>query len=218
MKSVDIIIVKYQAPRFERACISSVLTETRTVPYNLIVHDNYPKNENIGVLWNKLIGKSESEYIVILNTDTLVEEGWLGKLLKVFDDHKDAGAVGPVTNNGGGNGQELEKTDDYQVFDYGKKHSLGTLCGFCLVFPKKVWEEVGGFPEDFGFYGQECAFLAKVVKKGYKQYVRTDVFVWHKGGASADLAEKRGEMNRQAELEAGRAKRDAFFEELRKND
>lgn len=217
MKSVDIIMVKYLAPAFEKEAIKAILKNT-DIPYHLTIHDNYPLNENIGVLWNRLISKSEAEYICLLNTDTSVSYGWLEHLLEVFDDHEDAGAVGPVTNNGGGNGQELVRTQEKAVFDYRERHALGTLCGFCLVFPKKVWEAVGGFPEDFGFYGQECAFLAKVSKKGYKQYVRTDVFVWHKGSASAKLAERRGEMRMQDELEAGRAKRDAFFEELRKND
>lgn len=212
---IDVILVKYRAPRYENACIRSVLKHTK-IPYNLIVHDNAPLNENLGVLWNKLIVRSDSEFICLLNTDTLVEADWLDKLLDVFVTHADAGAVGPVTNNAGGNGQEIPKTTQRNIVDYVQKHTLGTLCGFCLVFPKTVWQEVGGFPEDFGFYGQECAFLARVSKKGYKQYMRTDVFVWHEGGASAKLAEKRGELSVEEELKVGRNKRDASFEELRK--
>lgn len=215
MRSVDIILIKYQAPDYEKVCIKSVLDYTNT-PYGFIIHDNYPLNENIGKLWNRLIGKSEAEYICLLNSDTLVEDGWLEKLLQVFDDYKDAGCVGPVTNNAGGNGQELPKNDDYEVFDYVKRHPQGTLCGFCMVFPKKVWEDVGKFPENFGFYGQDDAFSAKIDKKGYRQYVRTDVFVWHCGSASIKLAELRGETNVSEKLDAGRAQRDAFVEELRK--
>ncbi len=217
MKTLDIIMIKYQAPAFEKEAVRAVLKNT-TGNYGLVVHDNYPKNENIGALWNKLIGKSEAEYICLLNTDATVSYGWSEKLLQVFDDYRDAGAVGSVTNNAGGNGQEIPRADHYEVFDYQSKHPLGTLCGFCLVFPKKVWEEVGGFPEDFGFYGQECAFLAKVSKKGYKQYVRADVFIYHAGSGSARLAQQRGEMVISEELTKGRELRDAYFERLRKNE
>lgn len=213
----DIILIKYNAPPFEKETIRSVVKNT-TVNYHLTVHDNYPKNENLGVLWNRLIDKSEADNICLLNSDVAVSYGWLGKLEQVLIDYKDAGAVGPVTNNAGTNGQELPKTHDYQVFDYGKRHSMGTLCGFCLLFPKQVWGQASGFPEDFGFYGQECAFLAKVQKMGYRQYVRTDVFVYHAGGASAKLAEVRGEIDTKEALELGRTQRDAYFERLRKNE
>lgn len=212
----DIILIKYNAPSFEKEAIHSIVENTDG-NYHLTVYDNYPKNENLGVLWNRLIDKSDADNICLLNSDILLTYGWLGKLEQVFVDYKDAGAVGPVTNNAGVSGQEITKTDNYEVFDYGKKYSMGTLCGFCLLFPKYVWRDVGGFPEDFGFYGQECAFLAKMEKVGYRQYVRTDVFVYHEGGASAKLAEKRGEMNIKESLELGRKQRNAYFEKLRRN-
>jgi hypothetical protein len=213
---VEIIILKYKNPAMEDACVSSVLEHTHC-PYDLTVYDNAPENMNIGVLWNKLINRSWADYICLLNSDTLVEEGWLTKLMEVFDEHEDAGAVGPVTNSSN-NPQERDKTKEKEVHCLSDEESMGALCGFCLLFKKKAWEDTNGFDEHFGFYGQENAFLCTFKKAGYRQYYRTDVFVYHHGGGSIKLAERRGEIDQKKELELGRKKRNAYLEKIRRNE
>lgn len=214
MPTVEIILLKYKNPKMGKACVESILKHTK-IPYTLRVYDNETYNDNIGCMWNRLIGTSWAEYICLLNTDTLVEPKWLERLLSTFDEHKDCGVVGPITNSSGNPQQDLKRSD--KVFSYTERYGKSaTLCGFCLLFPKKVWEEVGGFPENFGFYGQEDVFLAKISRKDYSQYVRQDVFIYHYGSASAKLAEKRGEIDIKKELKEARAHRDACFEAMKK--
>lgn len=202
--SVEIIILKFNADKLEKDCIRSVVTKTKC-PYSLTIHDNYEKKENIGKLWNELIGRSKADFICLLNSDTVVEEEWLDKLLEVFNMYPDCGAVGPSTNSSG-NKQEMEKSSGISC--YSDENEQGYLCGFCLVFKKEDWSRCGGFPENYGFYGQEFGFLERLKKIGKKQYHRKDVFIWHKGHGSAILAEKRGEMNFLKELQMGRNIRD----------
>lgn len=212
--SIEIIIIKYKNPTDELKCLKSVIESTDD--YSLTVYDNYPQNINIGVLWNKLIHRSWADYICLLNSDTIVSKGWLKKLLEVFELKPDCGVVSSVTNSSG-NPQEQKKATKKEIVCYTDEYGqMATLCGFCLVFPKTTWEKVGGFPENFGFYGQECIFLAEANKLGIKQYLRKDVFIYHKGSSSAKLAEKRGEMNIKEELKTGRAHRDACLEEIRR--
>jgi len=188
---VEIIILKYNTPEFENKCVHSVIDNTE-IPYHLTVFDNYPFKCNIGQLWNRLIRQSDSDYICLLNSDTIVAPEWLPKLLETFDKFETVGCVGPSTDNCGN--QQKTKVDKLFV-DFSLAYLGWVLSGFCLVFPKKVWEEVNGFPEDYGFYGQEVNFVDKVVATGYKQIWRTDVFVHHEGSASAKKAEARGEYN-----------------------
>lgn len=204
---IEIILVKYNAPQFENAAISSVMGYTRE-PHHLTVYDNYPEKHNLGQLWNRLIKRSDAEYICLLNTDTLVEEKWESKLMEVFKIYRDAGVVGPTTcPQGSKNAQGKEpKSDHMEIVDFGATYPNWCLSGFCIFFPKKIWEEVGGFPEDFGFYGQEVAFIDRITEKGYKQYWRKDVLVWHYGGASVKKAEKAGEIDEQAERKIAREK------------
>lgn len=214
MNKLEIIIIKYNSPEYEIPCIQSVLLNT-SCSYHLTVYDNYPKNENIGKLWNRLIKRSDAKYICLLNSDTLVTRNWANKLLEAIDDS--TGAVGPSTTSSS-NPQEEERSKEKCIVNYDERAPKGTLCGFCLVFPKKVWEEVGGFPEDFGFYGQECAFLHKVSHKGYKQMWRKDAFVFHYGSATVQKEADRGNINIKEELELGRKKRDEYAERVRKGE
>jgi GT2 family glycosyltransferase len=208
----DIIIVKYNTPELEQKCIESVVKHTN-VSYHLSVYDNYFFKQNLAQLWNQLIRRSFSEYICLLNSDTTVTSDWLSQLLLTFYD-KEVGCVGPSTDYSK-NQQSHSKPSEIFI-DFTKTFPGWTLSGFCLLFPKKVWEEVGGFPEDFGFYGQEVAFIDKIVEKGYKQIWRTDVFVHHEGGASIKKAQSLGEINEKEERQKGRENYLKFREQLKR--
>jgi GT2 family glycosyltransferase len=178
--------------------------------YHLTIYDNYPYKENLGKLWNRLIKQSTADYICLLNSDTVVTPNWIDKLLETFQRVEKVGCVGPSTDNSV-NKQSKDKPEEVFV-DYSLYHPGWDLSGFCLVFPKQVWEEARGFREDFGFYGQEVAFIDRIVAAGYKQIWRTDVFVHHEKGASIKKAQAAGEINEEAE----RAKARELFGKLRK--
>ncbi|MEW6606032.1 MAG: glycosyltransferase [bacterium] len=191
MKTVDIILVKYNVPEFEKKTIRSVLKNTDE-PYGLIVYQNSFKDENLSTVWNKLISKSEAEYICLLNSDLLVEKNWLKKLLEVFEREyktdirqREVGAVGPVTNYAGGKQGQIKKVNEYKAIE------TGTLSGFCLVFPKRIWQEVGGFNEIYKLYAEDSEFCYHIRQK-YKLIIRQDVFIYHYGGISTKKAIKAG--------------------------
>jgi GT2 family glycosyltransferase len=211
---VDIIIVKYNIPELEKKCIESVIKYTNNISYHLTIYDNYVYRHNLGQLWNRLIRRSDSDYICLINPDTIVESDWLSKLLQTFNCFEESvGCVGPSTDNSKNQQSKLKPNKDF--VDFGTTFPGWVLSGFCLLFPKKVWEEVGGFPEDFGFYGQEVVFIDKIVKKGYKQIWRTDVFVHHEGGASIKKAQSLGEINELEERKKGRENYLKFREKLK---
>lgn len=179
----NIIIITFNLPEKEKECIDSV--KKYTGEHTLTVYDNYPKKENLAVVWNRLIENSKHDKICLLNNDTVVEKGW-DKMLEVLDDPK-VGAVGPVTNNCGGKQKGMEKN--------GKVEEIKDLSGFCYCFRKEVWEEVGRFPEDMPFYGQETVFNRKLQDHGYKLMVDRRVYVHHYKGRSWHKARKAGEIN-----------------------
>jgi len=207
----DIIIVKFGQKEIEDNCISSVLRSTSS-PYHLTIFDNFIKKENLARVWNKLIRQSDSEYICLLNSDTMVTKDWLENLLEAFDQDPLLGVVGPSTNKCGNQQCKAPPREPslYPFIDFGRTYPNWCLSGFCILFPKNVWEEVGGFPEDCGFYGQEVAFIDKLTARGYKQCWRTDTFVFHYGGYTA-----RKTFN-QEQLKEERAKGNAYIKETRK--
>ena len=200
---VEIIIISYNQPELARRCVQSVIDYT-DLPYHLTLYDNAKSKENLGHLWNRLIRRSEAEYICLLNDDTMVEREWLKKLREVFDKEVNVGAVGPVTNASSNPQSSYYPSKERDIIDFCYLHNNWCLSGFCLIFKKDLFEKLGGFPEDFGFYGQETAFLDKMRKTGWRQMLRKDVFIWHYGSASAKKAESLGQFDKEVEKKKSR--------------
>ena len=182
---MEIILILFNLEEKEKECIDSVKKYTDLSKHKLTIYDNYEKKENLAVVWNRLIEESTEDVICLLNNDTLVEEGW-DRMIEVLEDKK-VGAVGPVCNNCGGKQKNMEKN--------GQIEEINDLSGFCYLFRKEVWEEVGEFPEDMPFYGQETVFNRKLEDRGYKLMVDRRVYIHHYKGRSWSKARANGDIN-----------------------
>lgn len=163
----EIIIFKCNNKELEDECVKRVLDCTDT-DYHLTVYDNYPTNEGFPVLVNRCVSRSDADYIVLLNSDAFVEPMWLPKLIAELKDG--VGIVGPVTNNAVE--QQQPKSEGVQ--------EAKMLSGFCMLFKKSVWEEVGGFDEHYRFYFDDDDFCESVKAIGYKLIIVKSVFVEHR--------------------------------------
>lgn len=197
---MNIIIVRYKNPEVEEKCIESVKRLTNLKKHRLTVFDNGPENINLGRLWNRLIKEAKDEVICLLNSDTEVEESW--EKIENTAMLPGVGAVGPVTDNC--------KTEQKGMEKDGSVIEVDDLSGFCYIFRKSVWREVGGFPEDFPFYGQETAFNRLLQKHGYKLMVDRRVFVHHEGSSSL----KNSGMDEALERKKGAERYKRFLKEI----
>lgn len=179
--TVEIVLVRYKNLEAEERCLESVRKYTDLTKHKLTVFDNAAENTNLGKLWNQLIEASDEEVICLLNSDCVVEEGWT----QLENSATCGGASGPVTDNCGTYQKGLPKN--------GEIEEINDLSGFCYVFRKSVWKEVGKFPEDMPFYGQESVFNRKLQDRGYLLMVDRRVFVSHEKGSSFKKAIERGE-------------------------
>ncbi len=195
--SVEIIIVKYNVPEFERNTIKSVVGNT-SEPYHLTVWQNRAKDENLSVIWNKLIRRSTADYICLLNTDVKVTPDWLDDLLEVFEKEENVGIVSCVTNNCGIAKQRQGQLEYYKVEDSNQ------LSGFCMVFPKKIWKEVKGFDEEYELYGEDSQFCFGVKNLGYRLLIRRDVFIHHFKAMSSIKARAEGKDTLKIAAESAR--------------
>ncbi len=200
--TVEIIVVRYNLPDIERQCIDSVLEHTKW-RYRLTVVDNYKRKERLGVLWNELIEKSKCRFICLLNSDCIVTDGWLERMVHTFSFDQRIAIVGPSTNMCATQQRiisELSPEDAHSFAekvarDFRGQWTTSELSGFCYLLRKDVWEALGGFSPEFRFYGQESEFNWRVRRAGYWPVWRKDAFVYHIGRASADAAAKRGEFD-----------------------
>lgn len=136
------------------------------------------------------------DYIVLLNSDTIVYGDWIQKLLQRFSDDQSVGIVGPLSNKAGwqscpnlrgenelpgGTGLETINT----ILENGN-HNL--LCpevdivnGFCICISREVFDQIGLFDEEsfpLG-YGEEDDFCMRARLSGFKNVITLDTYVFH---------------------------------------
>lgn len=182
---VDVIVVKYNQPNFEATTVERVALNTFYPNYTLTAYQN-EKGVALSKCWNDLIGRSDADFVCLLNSDTAVTPGWLTGLMDVFEMVRGVGAVVPSSNNVyqsqirvpfPTNTTDFDAINEFAASNArdGRCVDLPTLSAMCVLFPKVLWEEIGGFNERFHFYGEDAEFFARLKK-------RTDrLLIWYRG-------------------------------------
>lgn len=147
------------------------------------------------------------DYIVILNNDTYVTEGWIHGLVRGLRRNPSLGLVGPVTNNIGNeakiniNYSDMEQmaiaAREYTRTHAGEVYPVRAAAFFCVMFSRIVYEKVGPMEEKFGVgFFEDDDYCNRVREAGYDVAVIEDVFVHHHLSASFNKlkAEKKQEL------------------------
>lgn len=217
----SIILVAYnELESTTKPCIESILKNTPSGEYELIVVDNLStkdetreyltqlainhrhikiqlNDENKGFSGgnNDGLKLSTGEFVVLLNNDTLVTQGWLDKLIKPFYTDPKIGLLGPITNSAGGTqkieigsssvDKIIEKLSEYSESNRQVIFEVNKLGFFCVAFRSRLINEIGLLDESFGigmFEDDEFSHRAKAA--GYKCVINEGCYVYHKGSAS----------------------------------
>ncbi|WP_420070670.1 glycosyltransferase [Syntrophus gentianae] len=214
---VSIILVTQNRLDFTKKCVNSIRRHTRQ-PYELIFVDNASKDstvkwlkrqvkenkgsrlienkENVGHIKgrNQGLNIAQGEYIVLLDNDVIVSQGWLDSMLQCLNNGSDVGIVGPMTNSGSGIQEVLD--DSYRSVDYLDKYAVKfmeryrhrripcrNIDGFCLLFKRTLVEKVGLLDETFesGHFEDED-YCLRAALEDYRNFIAGDVFIHHFGG------------------------------------
>jgi GT2 family glycosyltransferase len=119
---VSVVVVAFNALRYLRACLDSVMAAETQRAFEVVVVDNGSRmdmlewlrgfarrhdnvsvvraGENLGFARGANLGvsKARGRFLVLLNSDTLVTSGWLDRLVDVLVVEPTIGIVSPVTN------------------------------------------------------------------------------------------------------------------------
>jgi len=195
-----IIVTHGQWPWAERAL--SALAAHTDEPYEVIVVDNAsddgtqthlesgtenarlllnPRNVGFGPACNQGAAAARGDFLVFLNSDTLVQPGWLPPLLSCFEDQAVA-AAGPLILSLDGSVQEAGAlvSPSYGAAPYGDgdsrerpeyrfRRSVDYVSAACLAVRRTAFHEVGGFDARYGMgYFEDVDLCLSLTTRGYR--------------------------------------------------
>ena len=220
--SVDIVVCVHNALKDVEICLDSVIKYSDS-PYSLILVDDgsdaptqeylskFAEQHNCVLLRNeKAMGytlaanqglhRSSADFVILLNSDTIVSGGWLNRMIACAESDPKNGIVGPLSNAaswqsipeiiGYGDWAENPLPPNVSVSDmagwvaknsWRMYPSMTFLNGFCMLIRREVIDDLGYFDEkNFGVgYGEENDYCLRARKAGWNLVLADDTYIYH---------------------------------------
>ena len=174
--------------------------------------------------YNRAICQVEAEYVVLLNSDVEVTEGWLDPLMAYMETHPDAAACQPKLLS-----ERQRDTFEYagaaggfidrygypfcrgRLFDgvekdegqYDAEMSVFWASGAALFVRRRVYQEVGGLDEAFTISLNDVDFCLRLLEKGLLNVFTPFAELYHFESISRgldDQGEKAERYNRESAM------------------
>lgn len=234
-RHLTIIIPVFNAPDAVERCLKSVLAHTNLTKCRILIINDGSTDKRIKPLlelfsynpgFNLLVNHKNIGYtctinrgttwagdddILLLNSDTIVHDGWIEGMRKVALGSPKAGTVTAMGDNSGAFSFPQQnvvnpKPEDIS-YDAWAKRIIGftqildpievpTGNGFCLYIRRDLISHIGLFDEK-AFprgYGEENDFCMRALKAGWKNLISPHAYIFHQRTASFG-AEKQGLIN-----------------------
>lgn len=214
-----IVVTHNQMESATRPCIESVLRASGKVAFQLTVVDNKStdgtrdyliekqrqesrlhvilndKNLGFAAANNRGLSARKAPYYVLLNSDTVVDSGWLDSLVGFLEGHPEIGMAGPISNSVGNEQKiEIEAAGEAGIMEAGRQWARACrddffytrmLGFFCVVLRREVLEQVGLLDENFGIgFFEDDDYCLRTLAAGFQLACHEGTFVLHKGGLS----------------------------------
>jgi GT2 family glycosyltransferase len=237
--SISVIIVSYNVRFFLEQALRSVFKAVSHLSVQVWVVDNASSDDSVDMVKQKFpmvqiienkdnvgfarannmaIRQSKAAYILLLNPDTLLEEGSLLKCFQFMENNKDAGALGVRMIDGTGNflpeskrgiptpwvafcktfglsslfpGSPLFNTYYLGHLSANKIAAVPVLSGAFMFLRAEALHKSGLLDEDFFMYGEDIDLSVRLLGAGYKNYFFPETTIIHYKGEST----RKGSIN-----------------------
>lgn len=223
---VSVIIINYNTLDVTRNCINSIFSKTEGLAFEVILVDNSSKDgskdvfvkdsrikylysdKNIGFGKANNLGLSiaKGEYVLFLNSDTLLLNNAIKIMYEKIREKKDIkiGAIGCMLSDPNGTiihsyGRFLSMSRSindalYAIIKnpfkkinyipqgtkaYGDFFKVDYVTGADLFVPMKIIKEFGAFDPAFFMYCEDCYMQYVYTKHGYDSYITTEPKIVH---------------------------------------
>jgi len=216
MTGVSIVVPVCNAFDELKDCVHSLYSNPTSIAFEVIVVDNGSRAEvaewlateerNRGrdfrfLRFRERLGfaravnegarQARFDYLMLLNSDTIVGGEWLDRLARALAENPTVGIVSPVTNRCGNELQRDVEAQDLQAKDtqeYARSirgrrgiwFEPQHLTFFCVLLRRTLWDQLGGLDQSFetgNFEDDDFCLRARMA--GYLMAVIPDAFVFH---------------------------------------
>jgi GT2 family glycosyltransferase len=230
--TTSILVISHNTRELTLACLRSLFEQTHGLEFEVIVVDNastdgsaeaiavaFPSarliepGTNLGfAAGNNLAARhARGELLLLLNPDTVIQDGAVQKAVAFARDNPEAGIVGGRTLFADGTLNPSSchgRPTPWSLFCAGvglssvfrrspwfDPESLGpwrrdtvrevpAVTGCFLLIRRELWERLGGFDESFFMYGEETDLCLRAAKLGQRCVICPDAQLIHYGGRS----------------------------------
>jgi len=216
---LNIVVVDNNSSDDSRDAVNKRLKTLLRVKKN-ISFEQVKNKENLGFAAGNNVGikvalKNKSDFIMLLNNDTVVDKNMLVDLLKVANEYPKAGAFSPKIYFAPGYefhkdrysadekgkilwyaGGELDWNNVYGAnrgvdeVDNGQYNQVvvtSFVTGACLLIRKEALEQVKGFDEKYFMYFEDTDLSVRLKKLGWETLYAPPSHLWHKVAQSSGI-------------------------------
>lgn len=213
---ISIIIVNHNTKSLLKKCLESII-KNRKNNLDIIVVDNNSKDGSVEMIKSefsqvKLVANDHNfgfgyannqggeiatgDYLLFLNSDTEMIDGFLDKLQKNINDLKNKGVIGFKIMNSDGSLQKfcgnfpsllnlsmeslfldrILKGNSkllYRILNinfYHQRQKSDWLSGSCFLINKNIFKKIGGFDEKYFLYIEDVDLCYKTKQAGYENF------------------------------------------------
>jgi GT2 family glycosyltransferase len=235
---VSVVIVSYNSRDELLRCLAAVRDQVQ-VPHEVVVVDNqsadgsaeavrtaHPSvkllqnDDNLGFARanNRGFAETSAPFVLVLNSDALVQPGTVEGLLALLEEREEVGLVGPRTLNTDGSVQisfgpmltpvreffqrrlvrgvrerrrrHLERAERLSRVE----HEPVWVSASCFLARREALLAVGGFDEEFFLYEEDVDLCVRLRAAGWSVLFTPQVEVVHRLGASMETARDRARL------------------------
>ncbi|MER3461726.1 MAG: hypothetical protein C4342_01470, partial [Armatimonadota bacterium] len=235
---LSVTICSWNTRDYLDRCLASVLAQTEEIALEVIVIDNasedgsvetveqkYPsvhlirneQNRGFGAGHNQGFAVASGEFLMPLNSDTVVHPSCFSRLVSFLRENRDVGIAAPKLLNPDGSLQyscrrfptpaaalfrntplgKLFPNNRFareylmQDWDHSEPRDVDWVSGAALCLRASVYREIGGFDERFFMYLEDVDLCKRVHDAGLRVVYVPDAAVTHVIGASTDRVANR---------------------------
>jgi N-acetylglucosaminyl-diphospho-decaprenol L-rhamnosyltransferase len=245
---LSVIVLNYRTPELVFDCLASLENEIALHEgYEVVVVDNCSGDDSANQIeiaiqghgWSKWarverspvnggfaagnnvgIQVTESDYLLLINSDTIVRPGAISTLMSKMDERADLGMLGPCLEWPDGQYQvstfrwrtpltEMIAGSGLRIFEkLFPRHvvarplteftdGLGWVSFACVLIRREVIDQIGLLDEHYFMYFEDMAYCRKAVKHGVKIGYEPDAHVVHLRGGSSPVKEQTKQRKRR---------------------